>query len=80
MESPVDAHLTGVGGCIGVTGAIVGIGVSWRVGLDVDEGFLEARRGDGVGVNVLGVNVGNDVLEHLGSSLFLSPPPRGDWM
>ena len=47
MESPVDAHLTGVGGCIGVTGAIVGIGVSWRVGLDVDEGFLGARRGVG---------------------------------
>ena len=39
---------------------------------DSAQGSLEARRGVGVGVNVLGDNVGIDVLEHLGSS-FLGP-------
>jgi hypothetical protein len=61
----VDAHFIGVGGRIGVTGAFVRIGASWREGLDVDEGTLGARRGTAIGVNILGDNIGKDALENL---------------
>jgi len=33
----VDAHLAGVYSCVGFTGAVVGIDVSWGEGLDVNE-------------------------------------------
>ena len=49
----VDAHLAGVYSCIGFTGAVVGIDVSWGEGFDVNESSLGAR-GDLIGgVNVL---------------------------
>ena len=61
----VDTHLAGVYSRVGFTGAVVGIGVSWLKGLDVNESSLGAR-GDLIGgVKVLGDNAGNDALGHL---------------
>jgi len=61
----VDTHLVGVYSCVGFTGAVVGIDVSWGEGLDVNENSLGARGGLIGGVSVLGDDVGNDALEHL---------------
>jgi len=59
------AHLAGVGSCVGFSCAVVGIGVSWEEGLDVNESSLGARGGHIGRVNILGDDVGNDALEHL---------------
>ena len=65
MELLVDAHLAGVDSCVGFTGAVVGIDVSWGEGFDVNESSLGAR-GDLIGgVDVFGDDVGNDALEYL---------------
>ena len=48
-----------------INGADVGIGVSWREGLDGNESSFGAREGLIGGVNLLGDNAGNDALEHL---------------
>ena len=50
----VDAHLAGVGSCVGYTGAVIGIDVSWGNGLDVNESSLGARGSLIGGVIVLG--------------------------
>jgi len=61
----VDAHLAGVYSRVGFVGAVVGIGVSWGEGRDVNESSHGAR-GDLIGgVSVLGDDVENDALENL---------------
>ena len=68
----VDAHLAGVGSCVGLSCAVVGIGASWKEGLDVYESSLGERGGHVGRVNVLGKDVRNDALENLEYS-FLGP-------
>ena len=59
------AHLAGVDNCAGFTGAVVGIGVLWGGGLDVNESSVGARGGLIGGVNALWGDIGNDGLEHI---------------